>query len=97
MRNKSTLYQLHKKTSQLDIKGREGEEEEEEEDEEEEIYFVNVLTEIPLVHELKHFLQTKRQKREEGGVSALRCNDTILTQGGGVVTGADEWAEVVEV
>lgn len=45
------------------------------------------------------FPANKKTKREERRVSArpVRCNDTILTQGGGTVTGADEWAEVVEV
>lgn len=28
-------------------------------------YFVNVLTEIPLVQELKHFLQTKEERKAE--------------------------------
>lgn len=43
----------------------------------EEIYFVNVLAEIPLVQKLKHFLQMKRQ-RQESRVSAVqwRYSDT---------------------
>lgn len=57
----------------------------------EEIYFVNVLTEVPLVQELKHFLRIKRE-RECGRVSArpVRRSDTTATQGGGVVTGVVE-------